>query len=101
MSSYVTIAFGLGPTPQFLSCASGGAGAQLVVQFSPGQPVPQGAIIVPPGATLPGAPFTQWNPPVGYWVVMASGNLPATLPAWGSSTDLLHFALPPAAAPGE
>jgi hypothetical protein len=99
---YVTIALTLGAAPEFLSCQSTDSGAQAVVQFAPGQTVTQGTIVIPPTCALPGSLYTQWSPPAsGYWVAMANINLPNVAPAWGSSTDGLHFALPPAAAPGE
>jgi hypothetical protein len=102
MGSFVLVALTLGSAPEFLSCQSTDSGAQAVVRYSPALPVTQGTIVIPPTCPLPGALYTQWIPPAsGYWVALSNLMLPNVAPAWGSSTDGLHFALPPAAAPGE
>src|SRR5580692_6205391 len=94
MGAFVTIAYGIGAQPEFLSCLSTDYGAQPVVTFSPALAVTQGTLVIPAGQALPGTPYQQWFPPAGgWWVAMANTTLPDSPPAWGQGTDSLHFSL--------
>ena len=87
------------PSPAYVSCGPLDGG-QRVVLFTPGMNVQAATIVIPNICGLPGALYTQWQPPPYFFIAMRAQNLPNAIPAPGVSSDSLRYALPASGPPG-